>query len=474
MFVRETAREIPVLDQIDVLVAGGGVSGSVAAISAARTGAKTCLVERNGVLGGVATAGLMANIGNLFLDGRGRQVIRGIPAEVVQRMVDRGAASADWACREVPGIVIDSEQLKVLLGEMAVESGVTVLTHTWAARPIMEDSTVLGAFVEGKTGRQAILARVLVDATGEADLAAQTGCSMRWSDGSASLEFKMANVDLDALYRHFARHPETFPVGRDMVKGFAEFERNWVERGIFFFPHGGGKAWDIVQRAIKEGRFQAKNDILYDLDAVGLYGLRGQDTCIVNSNFWRVTTLDPIQVSRAELASQRVCNDVAAFMRENVPGFDHSYIVEIANDLGIRVSRGIEGRATLTGSDASSREPVHRDDVIGCVPCRCSFESSGRFFRDHTFDIPMGVMLPKGTQGLLVASGKSVSAVPQGLVRGMSNCMLLGQAAGVAASVAARQGTSVSSVDIREVQRELLSQGAFLGTSDRLRHLGLR
>ncbi len=473
MHVRETARDIPVLDSVDVLVAGGGVSGSVAAIAAARAGANSWLVERNGVLGGVATAGLMANIGNLFLDGQGRQVIRGIPAEVIQRMVDRGAASAEWASREVPGIVIDSEQLKILLGEMAQEAGVTVLTHTWAARPVMEGSTVRGAFVEGKTGRQAVLAKVTLDTTGEADLACQTGCPMRWSDGSASLEFKMANVDLDGIYQHFARHPDTFPIGRDMVKGYAEFERNWRDRGILFFPHGGGKTWDLVQRAVEDGRHRSEAGILYDLDAFGLYGLHGQDTCIVNSNFWRVTTLDPVETSRAELASQQVCNELAAFVRATIPGFGDAYIVEIANDLGIRVSRGIEGQATVTGADASATEPVLRPDAVGCLPCRCSFPETGQFFQDHTFDVSLAIMIPKKVEGLLVASGKSVSAVPQSLVRGMSNCMLLGQGGGVAAALASQVDIPLKSLDIRDVQRTLLRQGAYIGPPDRLRALGL-
>jgi len=141
MFIREPEREIIVLDQVDVLVAGGGVTGCVAAIAAARTGARTMLVERNGALGGVATMGLMANIGNLFLDQQGRLVIDGIAREVVQRMVARGAASEYWASREVPGCVIDSEQLKVLLSEMLREAGVSVLTHVLATRPVPAESS---------------------------------------------------------------------------------------------------------------------------------------------------------------------------------------------------------------------------------------------------------------------------------------------------------------------------------------------
>ncbi len=472
MFIREAVRDIPVLGEADVLVAGGGVSGAAAALASARAGARTVLVERNGVLGGVATAGLMANITNHFMDRQGRIVIEGIAKEVVDRLVARGAASAKWASREVPGVVMDSEQLKPLLSEMLTEAGVTILTHCLATRPIIDGQTVRGAYIESKAGRQAIVARVVVDATGEADLAAQSGCPMRWAEGSASVEFKMANVDLEALYLHFRRHPDTFPVSQDFVRGFAEFERNWVERGIFFFPHGGGRKWDLVRRAIADGRLEESHGILYDLHALGLYGLRGQDTVVVNSNFWRVTTLDTVDVSRAELEAQASCNYVAGFLRSAVPGFSDSHVVAIGSDLGIRFSRGIVGRETLTAEAVHSQRPVLHDDVIGCVPCLADVQSSGEFYYAHTCDIPYGILLPQGVENLIVASGKSVSCQPQGLIRGMAPCMVLGQAAGVAAALAARRLTSAHTLDVRLIQRTLQEQGAYLGSTYRLMFLG--
>jgi hypothetical protein len=471
--IRESSRTIEVLDRADVLVAGAGVAGCAAAVAAARAGARTVLVERNGMLGGVATAGLMANIGNLYVDGQGQVIVHGIAREVVERMVARGAASARWASREVPGIVIDSEQLKLVLSEMAREAGVRVLTHTLAARPIVTGNSVQGAFIEGKPGRQAILSRMVVDATGEADLAYQAGCPMRWTDGSASLEFKMGPVDLEALYQHFRRHPETFPVGMDMVKGFAEFERNWVERGIFFFPHGGGSKWDILQGAIERGEFQKKRGILWNLDAAGLYGLRPSSTVVVNSNFWRVNTLATPEVSLAELEAQQACYYVAAFFRRHVPGFECADVVQVASDLGVRVSRGIRGQVTLTNDAKSSRQPAYCAEVVGCAPASAPFAETGRFFWDHSFDIPYGIMVPQGVDNLLVASGKSASCEPQGLIRGMCTCMVLGQAAGAAVSLCSKAGISPRAVDRRELQGLLLSQGVYLGPPERLRSLGL-
>ncbi|MFP4057293.1 MAG: FAD-dependent oxidoreductase [Candidatus Brocadiia bacterium] len=471
--VREPERDIEVLDQVDVLVAGGGVAGCAAALGAARAGARTALVERNGVLGGVATAGLMANIGNMFLDREGRLVVGGAGREVVERLVARGAASPHWASREVPGVVIDSEQLKLLLGQMLREAGVTVLTHVLAARPVVEGSAVRGAFVESKRGRQAIVAKATVDCTGEADLAWQAGCPTRWSGGTASVEFKMGRVDLEALYQHFRRHPETFPVGMDMVKGFAEFERNWVDRGIFFFPHGGGRKWDIFLDAIERGEFHPQRNGLRGLHAAGLYGLRGLDQVVVNSNFWAVESLDPRAVGEAELACQEACAYVADFFRRRVPGFATAYISEIASDIGIRVSRGVEGEATLRAEHTAASQPVRFPDAVGGMAARASFEHGGEFFQPHTFDIPYGILVPKVVDGLLVGSGKSVSCEPQRLIRGMVGCMSCGQAAGAAAALAASSGVAPRQLEVRGLQKTLLDQGALLGDAARLEDLGL-
>ena len=472
MTIREPERQIEVLDEVDVLVAGAGISGCAAAVASARTGARTMLLERGGVLGGVATAGLMSNIANEYMDNDSRLVIHGIFKEVADRMAARGAASDKWAHREVPGLVIDSEQLKVVLIEMQQEAGVKVLTHTLAARPIMESDAVKGLFVESKLGRHAILARVVVDATGEVDIARQTGCPMRTEVGTASREFKMAGVDLDALYQHFKRHPETFPPSRDFVTGFESFERNWVERGIFFFPHGGGWDWNIFQDAIRKGEFEPRQGVIDELDVVGMYGLKSRDTVIINSNCFRLESLNPADVSRAELETQQVPYYVADFLRRKVPGFQDAYIVQIAASMGIRRSRGIEGEATLTGQHTSSLQPVHFDDTVGCKPAGCAdYPKWQQWVYSHTCDIPYGILLPKGIRNLLVGSGKSVSCQPQVTLRLMPSCMMVGQAAGAAAGLSARSAVTPRDVDIPTLQRALLEQGVNLGSKQRLRNL---
>lgn len=472
--IREEARDVPVLDEVEVLVAGGGVAGCAAAVSAAKAGARTMLLERNGCLGGVATATLMANIGNRYLTATGRQVLHGFAGELVERLVKVGAASPHWRHRDVPGVVIDSERLKVVLVEMADEAGVKVLTHALAARPIMDRSTVRGAFFESKSGRQAVLAKATVDATGEADLAYQAGARCRSEPGSASVLFKLANVDLDEFVAFLRQDPEGFPAGMDYVKDLETFERNWKERGIFFFPHGGGRKWPFIQEAIARGEFKKEIGPAFGLDAFGLYGLSGTGCVVVNSNFYRIADLDVRNLSGFELHAQRMCYHVADFMRRHIPGFSRATLAHMGVDLGIRVSRYIQGRSTLDSESVrSAPAPVLADDVIGTFPVLDPRPGKQGFFRDYTCDIPFGITVPVGCNNLLVASGKSVSTSGPGILRGMTGCMICGQAAGVASALAARKGIGSADVPIRELQSELLRQKVHLGGPDRLRALGV-
>jgi len=472
--IREEARDIPVLEKVDVLVAGGGVAGCAAAVSAARAGASTLLMERNGCLGGVATATLMANIGNRYLTASGKQVISGFAGEVVERLVEIGAASARWRNRDVPGVVIDSERLKVVLIEMAEEAGVRVLTHSVAARPIMHGSAVSGVFCESKSGRQAVLAKATVDATGEADLAHQAGARCRFQTGSASILFKLANVDLDAFVAFLAEDPDGFPAGQDSVKDLETFDRNWRERGTLFFPHGGGRTWPFLQEAVARGDLKKEIPPAFSLDAFGLYAIGGPGFVVVNSNFYRIADLDVRNLSEFELHAQKICYYLADFMIKHVPGFSRAHVAHIGVDLGVRVSRYIEGRSVLDDKNVlSAPAPVLADDVIGTFPvCDQRPERQG-FFRDYTCDIPFGITVPLGCDNLLVGSGKSVSTASPAILRGMTGCMICGQAVGAASALAAAKGLPSADVPVRELQRELMRQKAYLGEPERLRALGL-
>ncbi len=168
--------------------------------------------------------------------------------------------------------MIDSGTAKPLLSEMLASAGVTVLTHTLAARPILDGTAVNGAYIESKAGRQAVLARVVVDATGEPDLAAQTGCPMRWTAAPPRSSSRWPTSTWRPSTCTSAGAPIPSRWGWTWSRALPSSRRNWVERGIFFFP-GGGRKWDLVRRAVAEGRLEESRGILYDLHALGLYGL---------------------------------------------------------------------------------------------------------------------------------------------------------------------------------------------------------
>jgi len=414
----------------------------------------------------------MANIGNMLLTGDDRQVVYGFAGKLIDRLVAAGAASPCWKSREVPGVVIDSERLKVVLIEMLQEAGVTVLTHALGARPIMEGTRVAGVFIESKAGRQAIRAHATIDCTGEADLAFQAGAEMSWSGGSASTLFKLANVDIDAFVNFLNEDPDGFPPGRDLVKNLATFTHNWRERGVLFFPHGGGWNWKFLQEAIKSGGWRTELDGAYGLDALGMYALRGTGFVVINSNFYKIENLDICRLSSFELHAQQMCYYVADFLRAHVPGFGNACVAHIGVDFGLRATRSIHGRGVLCkDSVVGAPAATLADDVIAMRPV--SDETGDKWVRQHTYDIPFGITVPRGCENLLVGSAKSVSTEPIAIIRGMTGCMICGQAAGAAGALSANAGCPPADVPIRALQRELLRQDVYLGDAGRLQALGL-
>lgn len=499
MEIIERSRSVEVLDSVDVLVVGGGIAGCTAAISAANAGARVLLIERNGCLGGVLTSNIIPNLLNNHISRDFCQQLSGVPLKVIKRLAEVDGCVKDWDQTQAK-LIIDEQKLKVVLIELLQEAGVKVYTHVLAATPIMEERTVKGVFIETKIGRRAVLAKVVVDCTGEADIVHQTGCPMRTTSGTASLAFKMSGFDGEAFYAYFKAHPDEFPKNHDGIRGFEDFETNWKEYGGFYFPHRGGRELPMIQDAILQGRYSKTKGKLFGLDMMCLIGLKSLSDLSVNTMLWRLPTLSPPDLSEAELESQKACYYIADFLKSSIPGFANAHISQISQDIGIRVSRAIEGERTLSIEEVTSRVPVCFDDVVG-VRCAKPWSDDGakdhpfdeddkgrvqdvsvngettadgsRFLYEHTVDIPYGILLPKEVENILVGSGKTASCQPQTTLRCGTNSMKPGQGAGVAAAIAALTGTTTHRLDIKSVQRELLRQGVYLGDSERLRQLSL-
>ncbi|NLF14372.1 MAG: FAD-dependent oxidoreductase [Anaerolineaceae bacterium] len=471
MAVQGTRREIPPLAEVEVLVAGGGLSGVAAAVAAARNGAKTLLVERSSILGGVATAGLMASITNFYYTDRNELVVGGIATEVVDRLAELGGTTKEWRSRSCPHYTNDPEIFKVLLIDMVLESGAQVLLDTWVVDTLVEDGALRGVIVETKGGPRAIRALVSVDTTGDADLACRAGAPYRYEPtASSSLEFRMGNVDLQKLFQYFMEHPSEYPTDQDIPTSLEQLAYHWRERGLLFVPHGAGRHMQLVQEAIARGEYQRKRGVASGLDAFGMYGLAKDRTAIINSNFEVVDYLDPWERSQAIVDAQRSIPHIAEFLRSHMPGFQDAYVAATASELGIRGTRWIEGDYVLTEQDVL--DGVRFPDVVGMGAYRKKF-GDRLLFLPHGFDIPYRVMLPQGIEGLLVSSGKSTSSSPRGLLRGQARCLQLGEAGGAAAALAARSGVPPRALDIRALQQRLLAQGVYLGDAQMLRERGL-
>lgn len=469
--LHEPARDIPILTRVDTLVAGGGLAGVAAAVAAARRGADTLLVERSSLLGGIATAGLMASITNFYYTGTSELVVGGIATEVVQRLAERGGTTLDWRTRSCPHFTNDPEIFKVLLLDMVRESGAKLLLDAWVVDTLVEDGRVRGAIVQTVAGRRAILAQVTLDAGGNADLAAWAGAPMRGdAAGNSSLEFKMGNVDLEALFQYFVDNPSEYPSNQDIPTTIEDLTYHWRKRGLLFVPHGAGRHMRLVQDVIARGEYQRTLGVSDGMDAFGMYGIRADGTAVINSNFQHVDQLEPWQHSQAIVDARRAVPVAAEFLKKHVPGFKNAFVVTTASEIGVRGTRWVVGDATITDADvlAGRRFP----DAVGMAPFR-HHKGERLIFLPFATDIPYGVMLPQGLEGLLVCSGKATSSTPRGVLRAQARTMQLGEAAGTASALAIQASVTPRALDVRALQTELLARGGYLGDAALLRQRGL-
>ena len=470
--ITDPARTISVLDEVDVLVAGAGVAGVAAAVAAARAGAKTMLVERQGFLGGVASAGLMTSATNFVFTGDGRQVVKGIVEEVLDKLAERGATSPDWRTRALPQFPFDQEAFRVLLIELVQDAGVETLVETWVTNVVKEGDVLTGVIIESKSGRQAVLAKAFVDTTGDADLAARAGAPCRDTPpDSGSLLFQMRNVDLDKTVAYFEENPDEWQQYCDRVTPLEDFIANWRDLEMFHLPHGGGKNMKLVQDAIARGEYVKQIGLCGDLDVFGLFAYRESGAVMINSCNYRIDHLDVRTHSRAELEARRLVPMEAEFLRNHMPGFEEAVVSDTASMVGVRFTRWIDAGFDLTAQQME--EGAQFDDVIAVQTAHANHPKGGVIHPPRIAELPYRIMLPHNVENLIVASGKSASTDPRGLIRGQVSCYLLGQAGGVAAAVAARRDSSAREVSIQDVQRELLKQNVYLGEPDRLASLSL-
>lgn len=458
--ILEPAREIPIAREADVVVVGGGPGGFAAAVSAARMEAKTVLIERYGHLGGMATGGLVNIFPNLS-DIRGRQHLFGLNQEIIDRMKAKHAAfcpdEADFGStdpqvlepyldanmgwfyvRKDPGLggrerllytaVLDPEVLKAELDQMVIEAGVDLLFHSWGTRPVMEGDTATGVVFESKSGRQAILAKVVIDSTGDGDIFVAAGAEY---DDELQSSFRTAlafsywitNVDTCRLDDFRKSHPERF---ESMMRDLAEQGGH-----PFFF----------------KGLLQNQEGVLW------FHPMYIKPAGVAASD-----AMDVEELTRWNLMARKAAMITYEFLRKNLPGCERCFIMQTAPQLGTQGGRRVIGEYVLTARDMESDEVF--PDTIVVLANNDNGEISARY---PSICIPYRCLVPRKIDGLLVAcrAFSSQASVNQWF-NIIPHCVAYGQAAGTAAALAVKDGVHPRHVDYGELQTNLRRQGVKL------------
>jgi hypothetical protein len=452
--ITEAAREIEICREADVVVVGGGPGGIGSALAAARSGADTVLVERYGHLGGMATGGLVTIIPNLS-DISGKQQIAGICQELIDRLDAMGATDypkkEDWGSadeqlvrhyidanlawfyirddlntgrkRVLYTALFDPEIMKCELNNMMEEAGVKLFLHSWGTRPIVDGNKVKGVFIENKSGRQAILAKVVIDCTGDGDLLQPAGaeCDTRMVPGlriaSFAFPFWIGNVNMKKVEEFRATQPEKYA--------------------------------ELMEDLRKQG---SAAHYLKDL-------VRYHDGIVWFHPFFPCMKQDDInEINRVELEGRKKLHLSYNFYRKNVPGFENSYIALSSPQLGIQGGKRVVGEYICTAKDMVSDEIF--PDTIAVFPDNDNGEISAKH---PNVCIPYRSLVPRNIDGLLVAC-RAFSSEYQfnEYFNLIPHCIAFGQAAGTAAALAVKAGIEPRGVDYRSLQRNLVAQGVIL------------
>jgi hypothetical protein len=446
------------LENYDVVIIGGGPAGALAAIAAGRNGAKTLLVERYGYLGGMLTAG---GTGPQMTYHAGKvQVVGGIPGELIRRMVKEGFSPGhleDFAGYTYSVTPFDAEGLKFVLENMALEAGAELLYHTTYTGCELKDGSITRVKLYGKNGFFEAAGKVFVDASADADLAAHAGVPTvfgREEDGLAqpmTMNMKVYGVDREEVIAYVLDNRE------DMLPTIP-FERLRVipRTGI----QGG---YSLVKKAKAEGRFNL------DRSQILCFETNNPGEFIVNmSRIYRRKATDVFDLSAAEIEGRRQCFEIFRFLRRDVPGFENSKILSIGPNIGVRESRKIRGVYTLTGDDIVSSAMF--DDAVAMAGYSIDIHPVDGISLERRklkpgswYSVPYRCLITNEI-GNLLAAGRCISVTHEalGTVRVTPLVMALGQAAGTAAALAARQGGGVREIDRGRLRETLLKDGAFL------------
>jgi len=440
--IPEPNKAVDVVRECDVVVVGGGPGGIGAAVSAARNGADTVLIERYGYLGGMGTGGLVTIIPCLS-DFDGTMQIGGINQEWIERLTVREAethppeeiwGSTDkrlisyWNDRSfftvreghiVYASLIDAEISKCILNDMVMEAKVKTYLHSWGTIPIMDGNRATGVVFESKSGRRAIMAKIVIDSTGDGDLLPYAGAAF---DVGIDPQLRIANLSLSY----------------------------WIDNVNFmkaddFRKTKPGKWTELMQELMRKGGhtfFMRSN-------------LKNQENLVwVHPRYATSSQTDVEELTRVEFLGREKMLLTHEFYKKHIPGFEDSFIILSGPQLGTRGARRVHGDYMVTSRDLQSNEPF--EDTIAIFPDLDRGEAS--LAHPNTF-IPYRALLPKGVENMLVGCRAfSSDQEVNNFFNLIPHCVAFGEAAGTAAALSLSQGVSVRNVNYPSLRKRLIAQ----------------
>lgn len=440
--VNEPSRDTPVWGEYDVVVLGGGPAGIAAAAASARLGRSTLLVESYGFLGGMGTAAGVTNFCGLHANvyGHIQQVVHGVADDLLAGIrALNGLSEPHVILGKIAAQAYDNAAFKVAADNLVLGSGAQLLFHAHLVGVLMHSpSEIRAALIETKSGRYALLAKTFIDCTGDGDLAAQAGAP--FEKGTSA---------------------------RDMMYPSTMFRVNGVDAKV------AGDAYDrfghLMDEAERSGRkFPRKTPIIRPQKNPAEW--RANVTQLANADGHPVDGTDAAQLSDAEVEGRRQIVDFFQFLRESAPGFENSYILEIAPQVGVRETRRVVGEYQLT-----------EDDVLQCASFEDSIGVNGWMIEEHVAGnisfrwqdipncrgfnhLPYRILLPQRVDNLLVAGRcASMTHMGQAAARVSGGCFVMGQAAGTAAALAVNAGVRPRDLPVEQLQQRLEADGAYLG-----------
>jgi hypothetical protein len=440
--INEPARQIPLYGEYEVVVLGGGPAGIAAAVAAARAGRRTLLIERYGFLGGMGTAAGVTNFCGLHANVYGgmHRVVQGVASDLLAR-IDRldGLNAPHLILGKILAQAYDTAAYKIAADDLLAAHEVDILFHALGAGVVMDDARRIDALmVETKAGRQAVRAGIFIDCSGDGDLAAWAGAPFEVGDNAGGMMYP------------------------SMM-----FRLNGID------PEKAGEAWRTIPALMEKAeaagthRFPRKTAIVRPQRSAIEW--RVNFTQLAREDGSAISGIDPDQMTRGEIEGRRQAVEAFEFLR-TVPGFEKSYIVDLPPQLGIRETRRVIGSYMLSG-----------EDVLGCASFEDSIGVNGWPMEQHVAgdvvfkfppipqsrgfnELPYRMLVPEGIDNLLMA-GRCASMTHEGqsAARVSGACFAMGEAAGLAASLALSGNTIPRDIAVEKLQQMLKQQGAFIG-----------